>query len=617
MALARFALRRRRRLASLAGLGPGRPRTASSAAAEHAAFGDELEPVQRRQKMPLGSGRPSVEAEGGPSLLRGYEAPLAPAPTPRRAEATAPTPTPLPSPLPTAAAPRPPPTPLRIPPSAALPTTHASIVHAHLALGTRRTPRELVALLADRRHLITQEAVVALDALAARENDYQARLDARALLTRERLPPLPDTLRRKAGANEPKPLPGDDEANIALRYRYPPAALPDSGAVTPAAFLRHVHFCLIAKTEVPYDSAAATVRSLGNKVADQVALLDLYLGYSDDPVPLLDAFDARQPRSAKTRETLHRALLALLRAKPGKDELAALVKRFGGSGRRPGAETWRHIGRYALDADDEALAAWAFHRARDEFARVRVERARQDKLPPPALPALLAPPKFANGSPLDDVRPRFAHAGRHVTRFEWLMQAYRDKGWVERTDDPLPIEADNPDSEHFSALPRLLARWRWVGRAGEAGAPARRDARWAELAATRDLQLAVAESVARGTFSDMSDLAVTRILTDEANRPLHDPPAGAREYKRHLKLIKAAAAGSKLWAGWDLRNPTATTSTTDAKTPQALSAKKKRWKVAKAKATRAAAPREPLPHVQPDADAAAAADAKPDVDDLD
>lgn len=437
--------------------------------------------------------------------------------------------------------------------------------------------------------------MAALDAFAARENDYQARLDARALLARERLPPLPDALRRKAGLNTPKPL--DAEANIALRYRYPPAALSAAEAeITPAAFLCDVHFRLVAKTQIPYGEAVEALRTLGSAVTTQVALLDLYLGYSDDPVPLLDAFDAAHPGTPTSRETRHRALLALLRTKPTKDALVALVQRFSASGKLPGAETWRHIGQYALDADAAELAEWAFRGALDEFARVRLERVRQEEKPLPAMPALLDTPKYAVPTTLEDVRPRFAHSGRHVTRFEWLMQAYRDKGWVERG-DPLPIEADQPASEHFSALPRPLARWSWVGRAGEDGAEERRDARWAELAATRDLQLAIAEAIARGTFTDISELSVTRVMTDDDGKPLHDPRTGALEFKRQLKLIKTAAAHSKPWA----LDAHGGTRDADTKPRTSTSAKKRRWKTAKAGTGRDLPPH--MREVDTDADA--------------
>ncbi|WOO77216.1 uncharacterized protein LOC62_01G000805 [Vanrija pseudolonga] len=598
MALARFAALRRRRVpASLAGLGPGRPqlRAASSAVlAGHdgATYADNDADAPRRQKMPLGSPRRDVAApKGEPSFFsQRYEPRLRPSPTAPRAPPTAVDSTPTPAspaqpPIRTAqiqtqtpSSSPPPSHPPTIPRWAADPApTHTSIVHAHLAHGSPRTPRELVAYLAERRHLITQEAVAALDAFAARENDYQARLDARALLARERLPPLPDALRRKAGLNTPKPL--DGEANIALRYRYPPVALQGYAVeVTPAAFLCDIHFRLLAKTQTPYGDAVEALRSLRSPVTDQVALLDLYLGYSDDPVPLLDAFDAAFPSTPTSRETRHRALLSLLRTKPTHDALAALVQRFSAGGKLPGAETWRHIGRYALDADDAAVAEWAFRGALDEFARVRLERLRQDTKPLPAMPALLDTPKYAVPTTLQDVQPRFAHSGRHVTRFEWLMQAYRDKGWVERG-EPLPVEADQPDSEHFSPLPRPLARWTWVGRAGEDGAEARRDARWAELAATRDLQLAIAEAIARGTFTDISELSVTRVLTDDDGRPLHDPRTGALEFKRQLKLIKAAAAHSRPWA-LDVRAGAARDA--DTKRPTSAIAKKRRWKAAKA-----------------------------------
>lgn len=358
----------------------------------------------------------------------------------------------------------------------------ASIVHALLESSSRPPfePRAVLSLFRERPHLLSQPAVSALDAFAQRMGDTRVRRELRALLKSERvrvrLAPvqreekqwsLRDTSKRPQWETGQytfdRWVPYHDSGvvpNKALYKRHPPLA-ELSEVVGVSDFLRHQHYLHLVGEAYPLSTAIGTVESLGGGGTE---VLNLALAYTKShPFDILD--DPAVKHILRNRNTLHLAVLALLRlhhipqaeAEETAEEAAQETAQKTASqsatppatqadiqsviarvpGRTPGTETWRHIALHALEHDMEAAAQWAFIKAKAELHRedtqVQRERApRKTSVPSrPDRRYALPPPTPSTDTPVI----RFAHVGRHATRWERVMHAMRARGWAARTAD--------------------------------------------------------------------------------------------------------------------------------------------------------------------------------------
>lgn len=396
-----------------------------------------------------------------------------------------------------------------------LPPRPASLVHAALRSRNPPEPAELLSVLKDKPHLLSRPSVTALDTYARRTNDQRVRRNLRALLQSERVtyrPEVEEKSRKKWPLRDPQAkLAWEDSKysfdrwrpyhdtrvipNRAFYKRYHPLpTLPEE--VSPAQFIRHQHHLHLKREPYVLSTAIEVVISLGG---DATPILDLALAYTTEPPhTILD--DPAVKRVKKTRQTLHLAVLALLRQhlplpsymKPTprpepatKADIIALIKRWRMVDRKhqrtPGPETYRHIALHAIDQNDEELARYAFEGARRElqyeYKRAMWERhqspynaAPRAQLPDPSSdtvgePSLedvspvtrgryyAQPKEAAPSDKVEDAVPRFAHLGRRAARWERMLHALSRKGWVERL----------PEVEGL-----LIDKWRWRDEVAEA-----------------------------------------------------------------------------------------------------------------------------------------------------
>jgi hypothetical protein len=209
---------------------------------------------------------------------------------------------------------------------------------------------------------------------------------------------------------------------------------------------------------------------------------------------LLDEFQGLS-KAKWTRQTLHLAVLSLLRLHRSRNadvkpllktsartstapptepssirsDIRALIARFESADsalhRSPGPETWRHIAQYALETDDEQLAHLAFLGARVEHAADRIRDARKRARTVTLYAPLAAPGRDAKAAFSPAPAPKFLNLGRHLARWEKLLHRIAARGWA--------VRGDAPEDDPESPVPRLLLRWEWCGRAGEANVKAK------------------------------------------------------------------------------------------------------------------------------------------------
>lgn len=331
--------------------------------------------------------------------------------------------------------------------------TPASVVHSALAVAGPPQPRSILAFVKARPDTYSPQAATALSEYARRANAFDVQRGAYNLLLTERLPriPMPEILPPPRLVDLVKELMkiGGIPPNTALAKKYRPKLIRDGrdwSALSPSTLLRHYHRLHLANKPLPFEEALNALEVVGASDAELLVVLHLSLAYtSSHPRQVLDAF-AQVSDTPWSRQTLHLSILALLRNPTISvaADLSVLVRRFLPLARTPGPESWRHVAHYALTTDDEPLAALAFQGARFELGRERAKAGMGEQRPMRTS---------------TDASPRFLHHGRHVTRWERLLHKIADKGWVTRG-PPLPA-----DEETF--VPRLIARWEWVGRQGE------------------------------------------------------------------------------------------------------------------------------------------------------
>ncbi|RSH78599.1 uncharacterized protein EHS24_002327 [Apiotrichum porosum] len=384
------------------------------------------------------------------------------------------------------------------------PVPPASVVHALVAGSVPLSPIELLEYFQRRPYLYSPTAARALTAYAERVNDLRTLDMAKNLLATERMPTLNSALsvqqthsggrltrhhslgldmtpnhklKRKFGSSK--------FVNVRYARLYPPIALlPDRP--TPQSFLQYQHRLQLKNKPLDLPTAVEILRSIqGANKWHELALLELELVYtSSSPESIIDNFCDLAPAVTFTRQTLHVAVVALLRMltsqpeptatshagdwSPHIDRLDKLRKRFTMTA---GSETWRHVALRAVEIDDEGLARFAFIHGRKELGhdRVRAEKERaQDKM---RLTTAARPPAYgadAVRAALESpVYVRFNHEWRDVKRWlDALGVIYETKGWATR--GPLI------PPEKQGRTPRQIARWVWVGRKGEEAAANRK-----------------------------------------------------------------------------------------------------------------------------------------------
>ncbi|KAL7423436.1 hypothetical protein Q5752_001016 [Cryptotrichosporon argae] len=401
-----------------------------------------------RQKMPLGSRRPP-----SPDFLASTKPTLSPAvtsdtllpstPDPAHAHAHAHVrPLRPPNPLrPAFAAPNPPP-----------PAAFLAFLRAHPHLLTADTAR-LVSRYAA-RHSDTRTAARVVAAFVAERGDVA---ELRHALGAECVP-----AERVFGRDAPphNARPKAAEINKAMAHYHPPA---ERGPP-----LSRLHHALIHATAPPLADSLQASTGTGT---DPLAVLHLYLAYTLDPLPCIETYlslapstlaarfsptspsspssfaassppdpssTAPHPRPRLTRQTLHLAILTLLRTAALSSVRPALGL-FAAHGVRPGRETWRHLAARAAVHDDASLAAeaWRGWWAADQAGSVRYPRDRDVRAPEQdtrgraAQERMGCAPANADADAADEqVRFRFARAGQDKSRWLRVVSRLVRKGWV-------------------------------------------------------------------------------------------------------------------------------------------------------------------------------------------
>lgn len=439
---------------------------------------------------------------------------------------------------------------LRTPSSTLEPLRVPNLIHHHLQRYNPSTPSTLLRHLQARPDLLTQDVGRALIGYSRRWTEPQTEYLVSKMMGQKRIGSL----------SWIKPNRSTSEADVNRRYSRPPnvramKAWPPISSLSPgyteSELLRHLHHVfLTASPDYPIatleDALAALVKcenpESGERDGVAREVLHLFLAYPTldwDAQETIEIFFRCRPAARLSRQTLHLVLLSILwppeqatepvPVKPvnPEDDIqlnSSSILRIPSPAEpvevspdvgpphplkfidtfhsrydiKPSLETYRHLGRWAIQQRDLKTAEiawkgwWAEHRRlRDCIQRedeVRAARRVALQSGESSLHQRSAELVTGSGIEITKVVPerrappvaRFRHLGQQYLRWrDQVVRKFRDKGWVERVIYEEVLEEEKRE-----------AGWVWRGIEGEEAEKKRKHERWKlREASRRDVDL--------------------------------------------------------------------------------------------------------------------------------